>query len=61
MIYLVIALMLLTLAALMGGLFVMIKGGDAGSGERGNRFMVARVALQAATLVALGLMFMAGK
>lgn len=61
MIYIVIALMLLTLGALIGGLFVMVRGGEAGGGMQSNRFMVARVGLQAAALVAVALLFLIGK
>lgn len=58
MIVIVIALMALTVAALIGGLFVMVKGGE-GHGLKANRFMTARVAFQALALVAVALLFSA--
>jgi hypothetical protein len=55
---LLIALMLATAAALVMGIVLMARGGTANA-KYGNRMMVLRVTLQGATLLLLGLMFLA--
>lgn len=57
---LLILLMLCVVGVLFTGLFSMIKGGEFNQ-KYGNKLMVARVSLQGAAILLLGLMFMAGK
>ena len=53
---LVLALMVATALVLGAGIFMMARGGEANK-KHGNRMMVWRVGLQAATLVVLVLLF----
>lgn len=53
---LVLGLMVATAIALGAGIVMMAKGGDANQ-KYGNRMMVWRVGLQAATIIALVLFF----
>lgn len=51
-------LMFATLAVLVAGIVGMMRGSDA---QKSNKLMSLRVGLQAATILLLGVMFMAGK
>ena len=52
----VLVLMVLTALVLGAGIFLMAKGGEANA-KYGNKMMVMRVGLQAATIIALVLFF----
>ena len=51
----VIGLMLATFVVMVGGIFVMAKGGEFNQ-RHGNKLMTLRVTLQAATLIAFVLL-----
>lgn len=52
--------MMATLLVLLAGIALMMKGGPLNA-KYGNRLMVARVGLQALTLLMLGVLFAVGK
>ena len=56
----IIVLMLATLFVLVAGIIVMMRGGEANR-KNSNKLMSLRVALQGATILLLGLMFMSGR
>jgi hypothetical protein len=51
----VMALMGATLFVMIGGIFMMAKGGEANA-KYGNRLMTLRVTLQAATIIAFAIL-----
>ena len=55
-----IGLMLATVVVLLTGLAFMAKGGEANA-KYSNKLMVARVALQGAAILLLGIFFLVGK
>jgi hypothetical protein len=59
-IILLLLLMVATALSLIIGIGVMVKGGDTNQ-KYGNKMMQWRVALQGATILFLGLMFLVGK
>lgn len=58
--FIILALMLATLAVLIMGIISMMRGGESNR-KNSNKLMSLRVALQGATILLLGLMFMTGK
>lgn len=57
---LILVMMLATALVLGAGIFMMARGGEMNA-KYGNKMMVLRVALQGATLLLLGLLFMSAK
>lgn len=57
---LLLLLMVATALSLIIGISVMVKGGETNQ-KYGNKMMQWRVALQGATILFLGLMFLVGK
>ncbi len=57
-VFLLIGLMIATVAVLVAGIIIMARGGEANR-KYGNKMMVARVTLQGAALVVVVLLLMA--
>lgn len=53
----VMGLMLATLLVMVGGIFMMARGGEANA-KYGNRLMTLRVTLQAATIIAFAILML---
>jgi hypothetical protein len=56
----ILVMMLATLAVLVAGIGVMMAGGKLNA-KYGNKLMVARVSLQAITILLIGLLFLFGR
>ena len=59
-VFLLIGLIMATVAVLIGGIIVMARGGETNR-KFGNKMMVARVALQGATLLVVVLLLLLRK
>lgn len=55
--YLILILMFAVVGALVAGVVLMMRGGEANR-KYGNRLMVARVSLQGLVILLLGLLFL---
>jgi hypothetical protein len=53
----VIGLMIATLLVMIGGIFIMAKGGEANQ-KHGNKLMTLRVTLQALTLISFAILIL---